>query len=84
MMPPWGAIGRLPRLVEGSEIADVEGEETPVLGRGKGELFLVGGRVVADFFGPHDIKAPAAQIDGQPGHDVAVEVQADEERFKGD
>jgi hypothetical protein len=37
---------RLPRLVEGSEIADVEGEEGPVFGRGKSELFLVGSGVV--------------------------------------
>ena len=49
---------------------------------GKGELFLVGSGVFAGFLGRQDVVTATAQIDGQPGHDMAVEVQADEERFK--
>src|SRR5262249_17382357 len=44
-----GARGRLPRLVEGSEIADVEGENRPLFGRGQGELLLVGSRIFPGF-----------------------------------
>jgi hypothetical protein len=68
--------------VERSEIADVEGEDGPVFGRGKGEQVLVGSGVFPGLLGRQDVVAAAAQIDGQPGHDVAVEVQADEERLK--
>ena len=77
-----GTLGRLPRLVEGSEIADVEGEDGPVFGRGEGELFLVGRGIVPGLLGRQDVVTAAAQIDDQPGHNVAIEVQADEERFK--
>ncbi len=68
--------------MEGSEIADIEGDDGSVFGRGKGELFLVRSGVLPGFLGRHDIETAAAQIDGQPGHDVTVEVQADEKRFK--
>jgi hypothetical protein len=46
-----GARSRLPRLVQGSEIADVESEDRPAFGRGESELFFVGGGVFAGFFG---------------------------------
>jgi hypothetical protein len=65
-----------------SEIADVEGEDGSVFGRGKDKLLLVGSRVFAGLLGGQDVITAAAQFDGQPGHDVAVEVQANEERFK--
>jgi hypothetical protein len=45
-------------------------------------LFFVGSGVFAGFFSRQDIVTAAAQIDGQPGHDVAVEVQADEEPLR--
>ena len=73
---------RLPRLVQGGEIADVEGEDGPVCGRGEGELLLVSSGVLPGLLGRQHVVPAATQIDGQPGHDVAVEIQADEERFK--
>jgi hypothetical protein len=64
------------------KIANVEGEDGPILGRGKGELFLVGSGVVARLLGGQHVITAAAQVKGQPRHYVAVEVQADEERLK--
>ena len=72
----------LPLLMQRSEIADVEGEDGPALRGGKSELLLVGGRVFAGFFGRQDVETAAAQIDGQPGHDVAVKVEPNEESLK--
>src|SRR5262249_13535413 len=40
-------------------------------------------RVEASLLGRQDIKATTAQVVGQSGHDVAVEVQPDEERLRG-
>ena len=77
-----GAPCGLPRLVQGSEIADVEGEDSAAFGCGKGELFLVDSGVFPGLLGGQDVVPAATQIDGQPGHDVAVEVQANEERLK--
>ncbi len=79
-----GARSCLPGLVERSEIADVEGEDDPVFSRGKGQLFLIEGCIFASFFRRQDIIIASAQIDGQSGHDMAVEVQADEKSFKAD
>jgi hypothetical protein len=68
--------------MERSEIADVKGEKGPAVGRREGQLFLVQGRVFAGFLRRQDIITAAAQVHSQPGHDVPVEVQADEEPFK--
>jgi hypothetical protein len=76
------ARGRLPWLVQRGKIADVEGEDLPAFGRRKGELLLVGGRVLAGLLRRQDVVTSAAPIDGQPGHDVPVELQADEKGFK--
>jgi len=50
--------------------------------RGKSELFLVGSRVLSRFFGSEDIETLGPEIDSQAGHNVAIEVQPNEECFK--
>ena len=49
---------------------------------GEGELLCIGDRVLARFFGPQNIVAAISQIGGQSGHDVAIEVEPNEQRFK--
>jgi hypothetical protein len=73
----------LPLLVQRSEVANVERENSPAFGRCEGELFLVGGGVFAGFFGRQDVVTAAAQVRGQPSHDVAVEVKPDEQWPQG-
>jgi hypothetical protein len=34
------------------------------------------------FFGPQHVETTAAQVNGQSGHDMAIQVQPNEERFK--
>jgi hypothetical protein len=46
------------------------------------EQYETGPGVFPGFLGGKHVLTPAAQINGQPGHDVAVEIEADEERFK--
>jgi len=73
---------RLPLLVEGCEIPNIESEKGPALGCGECKLFFVGGGVFAGFFRSENVVAAAAQIDGQAGHDMAVEVEPNEKGLK--
>jgi hypothetical protein len=68
--------------VEWAEITDVESEERAVFRSGEGELLLIQGGVFTGFFGPQDVETTATQVNGQPGHDVTIEVKPNEERFK--
>ena len=79
-----GAAGSLPMLVERSEIANVEREKNAILPRCKYELLLVRRGVVTSLFGPQDVETASTQVNGQTRHDIAVEVQSNEERFKSD
>jgi len=76
------AFGRLPLLVERREIANIESEDGSILRGGEEELFLVGGGILAGFLGCQNVVATPAQINCEPGHDMAVEIEANEERFK--
>ena len=73
-----GTLGRLPLLVERSEIANVETEDGAAFVRGEDELFLVRGGVFACLLSGQDIETTGAQIDSQPGHDMAVEIETQE------
>jgi hypothetical protein len=77
-----GLLGCLRLLVEGSEIADIERQNSAARGRGEGELFLVGSRIVASVFGRQNVVAAAAEIGGQPFHDMPVKVEANEQCLK--
>jgi hypothetical protein len=76
------ATGRLPLLVEWGEIADVEREERALFRGCEGELLLIGCGASTGFFGPQDVETTSAQVNGQPGDDMTVEVKPKEERFK--
>ncbi len=70
------ATGRLPMLVERSEIANVEREKRAVLPSCKRELLLIRGGVVTGLFGPQHVEAAATQVNSQTRNDVAVEVHS--------
>ena len=76
-----GSPRGLPLLVQGSEVTNVEGKNSSTFRRGEGELFFVGRRIVVGFFGPDNVVTAAAQVHGQPGHDMAVEVEPNVQRL---
>jgi hypothetical protein len=76
------AAGRLPMLVERSKIANVECEKRAVLPSCKRELVFIRGGVVTGLFGPQDVESTAAQLNSQTRHDMTIEVQPNEERFR--
>src|SRR5262245_33754430 len=70
-----GSAGRLPLLVKRGEIADVVGENRSTFRGGEGKLLLVRSRVFLRLLSGQDIETAPAQISGQPGHDMPVEVE---------
>ena len=73
---------RLPTLVKGSEIPNVECEDGSPFLSGKSQLFLIRGPVLSRFFRAEDIETLGPQIDSQASHDVAIKVEPNEKRFK--
>jgi len=67
-----GALGRLPRLVEGAKSRMLKVTMARFSPVAKASLFLIGSCVSAGFLGRQDIVAPAPQIDRQPGHDSNI------------